>query len=77
MFFNKINVIAIIVLCAKLIGQDCSVDSVISYSDLPFSDSTSNEGLDTNWTFYTQSAETNVWDNEYTGFGYDGKFGTL
>ena len=37
MLFNKINVIAI-VLCAKLFGQDCSVDSVISYSDLPFSE---------------------------------------
>ena len=74
MFFNKINVIVIIVLCAKLIGQVCSVDSVISYSDLPFSDSTSNEGLDTNWTFYTQSAETNVWDNEYPGFGYGPSF---
>ena len=56
MLFNKINVIAIaIVLCAKLFGQDCSVDSVISYSDLPFSDSQATYELDDNWTFYSDS----------------------
>ena len=67
MFFNKINVIAIIVLCAKLIGQVCSVDSVISYSDLPFSDSMSTAGLEDNWTFHSNDGN-NVWENQY---GFD------
>ena len=69
MLFNKINVIAIaIVLCAKLFGQDCSVDSVISYSDLPFSDSMSTVGLEDNWTFHTND-ENNVWENQYAPLG--------
>ena len=50
MLFNKINIIAItILLFARLFGQDCVVDSVIS--DLPFAHNDSTVGRGDDWNF--------------------------